>query len=64
MLFAFAPYAYTPSYPSDGSGSSAPLYPVYHLTELQRTLAELADDAVQREMDRDRIAAESQTDAE
>jgi hypothetical protein len=64
MLFAFAPYAYTPSYPSDGSGSSAPLYPVYHLTEMQRTLAALADVAVQREMDRDRIEPEGQTDAE
>jgi len=64
MLLNFSLYAYFPSYPGDGNGREAPVYPGYHLSEMQSTLAALADVAVQREMDPDGIHAESQTAAE
>jgi len=64
MFFSLPLYAYVPSYPGDGNGWEAPVYPGHHLSEMQSTLGALADVAVQREMDPDGIEAESQTAAE
>ena len=47
-----------------GTAGKPPSTPAHHLSEMQSTLAALADVAVQREMDSDGIEAESQTAAE
>ena len=54
MLFSLVPFAYLPSYSSQADGPDALPYPVHRLSEMQDTLAALADKAVADEIARER----------
>ena len=54
MLFSFVPHAPLPSYPDRGNDGSAPVYSAHREIEMRDALAQLADLAVQREIERER----------
>ena len=54
MLFSFVPYAPLPSYPDRGNDGPAPVYSAHREIEMRDALAQLADLAVQREIERER----------
>ena len=51
MMFALAPFAYAPSYHDGESRVAAPIHADLHLTEMRQALSQLADVAVQREVE-------------
>ena len=54
MLFSFIPHAPLPSYPDREHDDVAPVYSTRREAELRSSLVELADLAVQREIERER----------
>ncbi len=54
MLFSFVPHAPLPSYADREHDDVAPVYSVSRETELRNALAQVADLAVQREIERER----------
>ena len=55
MLFGYVAFAYTPSHHGGATGEATPVYPSWLLAHAQATLAALADKALEREIEGERM---------